>query len=362
MLFEFSEEQQMVRDSARNFLSSKCGVDEKLEAERSGTGYSAETWREMVDLGWLAFAGARDQEEAAYLAILCEELGRASFASPFLSCVGAASTLASMNLGSNLVDAITSNGCLTGIVAPTEGAKITFRRGVIENGTILVEWGAALDRLLVPVDCGGKTTIAIVDLRAEGISISPADTYDNARAAFVSFENVIIGGDDLLDVDSGVFEAAFARSQLFLAAEAVGGAFGALELTVDYVRERHQFGHPIGAFQAVRHGLADVRALIEGAWLALWSGLTAEPSDPSLPGRSAVAVWAAKRAFQEAALKGSQYHGGMGHVVDGHMQFFYRRAGTFHARVANDWTLLGSVATHFVEPFYKESAIGVAAG
>lgn len=360
MQFELSEEQVMVRDSARGFLASKAGVEDKLAAESSADGFDRQVWQEFANLGWLSFAAARDEDEIAYLGILCEEIGRASFASPFLSCAGAASLLSLIGGANDLIEEIASGNRIAGVLSQNQAAKLRFENGKLSGGPVLVEWGTVLDTLIIPFDVGNNFQLAVIDLSDGSVTKQHAETFDNARAALISFDGVTIADNEVLSTSQSAFTAAVARSQLLLAAEAMGGAFGALDLTVEYVRERHQFGHPIGAFQAVRHGLADVRGLAEGAWLAVWSGLTATQDDPSVEAKSAVAVWAAKRAFQESALKGSQYHGGMGHVVDGHMQFFYRRAGTFHARVANDWALLGTIADHFVAPYFEPRTIGVA--
>lgn len=359
MQFELSEEQVMVRDSARGFLASKAGIESKLASESSADGFDRQAWQEFANLGWLNFAAARDEDEIAYLGVLCEEIGRASFASPFLSCAGAASLLSLVGGADELIGEIASGNRIAGVLPQSQAAKLKFKNGKLSGGPVLVEWGTILDSLIIAFNSGDHLQLAIVDLSDGSVAAQHAETFDNARAALISFDGVGIAGKDILRASSDAFMAGNARFQLLLAAEAVGGAFGALDLTVDYVRERHQFGHPIGAFQAVRHGLADIRGLAEGAWLAVWSGLTTAPDDPSVEAKSAVAVWAAKRAFQESALKGSQYHGGMGHVVDGHMQFFYRRAGTFHARVANDWALLGTIADHFVAPYFEPRTIGV---
>lgn len=360
MQFEFDEEQVMVRDSARRFLAEHATVDFKIAADNGAEGFDRGVWDKIIGLGWLSFATARDSSEIAYLGILADEIGRASFASPFLTSVRAAILLARAGTPDKLLDPICSGERIAGFVRPDSASgRFTLKDGSLSGEAGIVEWGAVLDLLVIPIVEGDNVRLALVDLAREGVTVSTVETFDNARATAISFDGVDVEDELNLELPAGRFREALAVTDLLLASEAVGGAFGALELTVEYVKERQQFGHPIAAFQAVRHGLADVRGLAEGAWLAVWDGLSTTAAAGAIEGKAAVATWAAKRAFQEAALKGSQYHGGMGHVVESHMQFFYRRAGTFHGRMPSEWSILGKIADAYVIPNLTPRATGV---
>ncbi len=360
MHFEFDGEQVMVRDSARRFLAGQATVDLKIAADEGPDGFDRKVWSDIAELGWLSFAAARDPAEITYLGILADEIGRASFASPFQGCVRASILLARAGAPQAVLDSIGAGGRIAGIVrSDTAAGRFALKDGLLTGEAALVEWGNSLDLLVVPIAAGEKVCVVVVDLAKNGVARSSVETFDNARAASISCQGVAIGDQDIFELPAARFREALAISDLLLASEAVGGAFGALDLTVAYVKERHQFGHPIAAFQAVRHGLADVRGLAEGAWLAVWDGLSTAASGGAVEGKAAVASWAAKRAFQDAALKGSQYHGGMGHVVESHMQFFYRRAGTFHGRMPSEWSILGKIADSYVTPNLTPRETGV---
>jgi len=211
----------------------------------------------------------------------------------------------------------------------------------------------AIQQASVAGQRGGRTYVAFVDLASPGLEVQEVQTFDCTRAASVSFDEVSIGSENLFAVDPAVLEETLGLCRLLAAIEAVGGAYGALDATVAHVKERVQFGRQIGSFQAVKHGLADARALIEAAWLVSWDGLAKAAKGLPLEGSPALASWHVKRAFQDIAYKGAQYHGGMGHVVESHMQFYYRRAGTLHGRFGSEYDMLGKIAAHYVEPNYN---------
>lgn len=363
MNFNYSDSLCMVRDMARRFLADQTTVEAKVAVDATAAGYSAPAWADISKLGWLNLAGSATGEDIEVLGVLAEEVGRASFASPLLTCASASlvlGRLAGRNAEPDL-QRIGAGECIAGLVWP-DGARGALCASVSEaglrvsGGPVVVEWGGALDYFMVPLRRADAPCVLRVGRQSPGLDIKPARPFDNARAAIVTFDNVTVPATDQFQCSADALDDVLGIRSLLIAAEAVGGAYGALDLTTAYVKERVQFARQIGSFQAVKHGLADARSLIDGAWLATWEGLSLAARGEPLGGSPALACWLAKRAFQDVAIKGAQYHGGMGHVIDSHMQFYYRRAGTLHGRCSSEWELLGQIAGHYVEPYIDPAA------
>lgn len=358
MKFALDENEILVQDSARKFLASLTDIEQKLAREAEAAGFVLDEWAKLADLGWLALGGDIEGE-LHVLCILAMEIGRAAFAAPFMATAGANLLLSAAgdarpaDLGATVgrgekilayVDPAQDDSLLTAIRV---GGELR-----LNAGRMIVDWLPAVDAVVVAVMVDGQPGVALLGKEGLGVICTPCQTFDNGRAGFLSLAGAT--PDWWAPVDGDRLGEALKGARLLGAAEAVGGAQGAIRLTADYVNERQQFGAPISSFQAVRHGLADAEVLVEGAWLAVWDGIGRATKGEPIEGRAALATWLAKRAFQDAVIKGAQYHGGMGHVVDSHMQFFYRRAGTFHGRSIRDWNLLREVANYYVEPHFPQ--------
>lgn len=361
MKFTFDQDEILVQDTARKFLTNLTGIDQKLAREKEAEGFSRAEWKKMAELGWLSLTGDGSGEIHA-LGILATEIGRAAFASPFLATASAALLIGGAADALRPVEMATSVGSgeriLTFVDPSQDYSQVTGQssaQGIrLTSARMIIDWLPVADAIVVPFEVNGTGGVAVVPRDAAGVGIEPCATFDNARAGFLTLTQA--EPEWWAPVDTRRMDETLKCGRLLRAAEAVGGAQGAVRLTADYVNERRQFGVVISSFQAVRHGLADAQALIDGAWLAVWDGLGRAARGEPVEGRAALATWLAKRAFQEAAIKGAQYHGGMGHVVDSHMQFYYRRAGTFHGRSVRDWDLLREVAAHYVEPHFRQAA------
>ena len=358
MNFRFSEELIAARSAFQRFLAKHASVEAKLRAEALPAGYDPGVWKDIAGLGWLASLACESDDDIQIIGILAEELGRASFASPLLSCAAAGIVLsrAARTQASSALERLGLGTELLSLAAgeyerPTLIATRIDGGGVsLAGGPILIEWGGAADAVIVPIRLDGTWHIAYVLRDPKALDVDDVRPFDNSRAASMTFRRVLVPADRIHPIDDNILRDAIGLGQLLVALEGVGGARGALDLTTSYVKERVQFGKPIGTFQAIKHALSDARGLIDGAWLAGWEGLSKAVNGESVGGSPALACWLAKRAFQDMAVKGAQFHGGMGHTVDSQMQFFYRRAGTLHGRCSSEWSLLGQIAASYVVP------------
>jgi alkylation response protein AidB-like acyl-CoA dehydrogenase len=297
MDFSFTPEQEELRAQARSFLAERYPAERVAELADSEEGWDPASWRELAELGWLGVsipeehggAGLGFVEEA----VLLEELGRALYPGPYFATVG----LALPALG------------------PDELAAVAAGEA---------RWSASVDGGPVP-DLGLVDHVVVVEdgsVRAVPARGEVLPTVDSTRR-LGRLEDANGNGSSL----PGDAAAIRTRALAALAVEAVGVAGRALELAVDYVRTREQFGRPIGVYQAVSHRLADTYAETELARsLAYWAAWCIAEDDPQAPLAAAAAkAWAADAAVA-ATERAIQAHGGIGFTWEHVLHRYYKRA------------------------------------
>jgi alkylation response protein AidB-like acyl-CoA dehydrogenase len=310
MDFDLTEDQQEIKRVARDLLgvrSTMARVREAAEARR----YDDALWQEIVALGWPGIAV--DERHggqglgAVELSVLLEELGYACAATPFLSTAVVASVLQSAGTDRQ------RERWLPGLVS---GA---VRAGVGPHALVLD--GSDADIVLL-ID--GDTAVLL-----ESFDSEPFDTIDPTRR----FARVR-GEGEALESDAA------ARFSVAVAAEVVGVCQRALEMTLDYVKERKQFGVPVGSFQAVSHRCAEMLLHTESARSASYFGAWAADADPErLPEGAALAAAAAATGGRMVAASAIQNHGGIGFTWEADVHWLYKRAEL-------DRALLGSSSRH----------------
>jgi alkylation response protein AidB-like acyl-CoA dehydrogenase len=302
MDFGLSDDQRDIQRTARELLASRATperVREHAEAARADD----ELWRELGELGWPGIAVAEEHGGqglgAVELAILCEELGRSIAPVPFLPTVLAATLIehgGSDEQRARWLPGLAS-GELTGAVGDT-GELVPGGDGA--GVIVLVAGGEA--RL---VDGGEAEPVASID------STRPA-----ARIAGA-------GGEPL----PGDVAPALDRALVAVAAELVGVCERALEMTVAYVKERKQFGTPVGAYQAVSHRCAQMLLDTETARAAVSFAAWAADADPARLGEAAaMAKAAASDAGRDVTAAAIQLHGGIGFTWEADVHWLYKRA------------------------------------
>src|SRR6201984_48117 len=339
MALVLSEEQSMLRDSARGLISDKAPVSHlrHLRDSKDATGFSRELWKSFAEMG---FAGLLVPEEfggsglgCVEAGIVMEEIGRTLAPSPFLStAVLAASALSrggSAAQKSELLPKI-SAGELLAALAVDEGTKhrplqtrlqaVRSGNGFRLNGSkSFVVDGHVADLLIVAARTAGATgerdggTLFLVDPKTRGIATERTIMVDSHNAARIDFENVELNADQVLgEVDQGfaLLEGVLNIGRGVVACEMVGLSDEVFGRTVSYLKERKQFGKAIGEFQALQHRAAQLYIDIE---ITRAAGLKAQQSR---------AGTAAARAVQE----GVQMHGGMGMTDQFDIGFFMKRA------------------------------------
>jgi alkylation response protein AidB-like acyl-CoA dehydrogenase len=356
MALVLSEEQSMLRDSARGLISDKAPVSHlrHLRDSKDAIGFSRELWKSFAEMG---FAGLLVPEQfggsglgCVEAGIVMEEIGRTLMPSPFLStavlAVSALSRGGSAAQKSEHLPRI-SAGQLLAALAVDEGTKhrpLQTKLQAVRSGNgfrldgskSFVVDGHVADLLIVAARTAGSAgernglTLFLVDPRSKGIASERTIMIDSHNAARIDFENVEVNADHVLgEVDQGfaLLEGVLNIGRGAVASEMVGLSEEVFGRTVSYLKERKQFGKAIGEFQALQHRAAQLYIDIEitrAAVLKAQQTLDADLANAA----SAVAV-AKSRAGTTAARavqEGVQMHGGMGMTDQFDIGFFMKRA------------------------------------
>ena len=299
MDFALSDDQEQIQRTARELLADRVRPERMREhAEAART--DEELWSELAELGWPGIAVAEQHGGQGLgmveLSILCEELGRVVAPVPFLPSVLAAILIE--HAGSEDQRARWLGGLASGEVRGAAGAAGIVPGAAGADVVVVVENGAAL---------------------IAGAPGEPVESIDSTRpAARVGFAGESLRGD---------VAAALDRAAVALAAELVGVCDRALAMTVEYVKERRQFGSPVGAFQAVSHRCAEMLLATEAARSAVAFASWAADADPErLPEAAAMAKAAASDAGREVTAGAIQAHGGIGFTWEADVHWLYKRA------------------------------------
>ena len=356
MALVLTEEQSMLRDSARGLISDKAPVSHlrQLRDEKNPDGFSRELWKTFAEMG---FSGLLVPEEFGGSGLGCveagvvmEEIGRTLMPSPFLStAVLAPSALSRGGSAGQKAEYLPrlSDGSLLAALAIDEGAKhrplktklqaLRSGNGFKLNGDkAFVVDGHVAGLLIVAARTAGAPgerdglTLFLVNPKTKGIATERTAMVDSHNAARIIFENVEVDADGVLgEVDQGfaLLEGVLNIGRGAVASEMVGLSEEVFSRTVNYLKERKQFGKLIGEFQALQHRAAQLYIDIEITRAAVLKALQTLDGDFANAG-SAVAV-AKARAGSTATLavqEGVQMHGGMGMTDQFDIGFFMKRA------------------------------------
>ena len=356
MALVLTEEQSMLRDSARGLISDKAPVSHlrQLRDAKDATGFSRDLWRSFAEMG---FAGLLVPEDFGGSGLGCveagvvmEEIGRTLMPSPFLStAVLAASALSRGGSAAqkSLYLPKISDGSLLAALAVDENAKhrplqtsLQAKRsgnGFRLNGAkALVVDGHTADLLIVAGRSAGAAgerdglTLFLVDPKVKGIATERTVMVDSHNAARITFDNVEVDADHVLgEVDQGfgLLEGVLNIGRGAVASEMVGLADEVFARTVNYLKERKQFGKPIGEFQALQHRAAQLYIEVEITRAAVLKAL--QTLDGDFANAGAATSVAKARAGSTATLavqEGVQMHVGMGMTDEFDIGFFMKRA------------------------------------
>ncbi|HEY3970643.1 MAG TPA: acyl-CoA dehydrogenase family protein [Solirubrobacteraceae bacterium] len=312
MDFGLSADQREIQRTARELLAERARP-ERVREHAEGGRLDETLWRELCELGWPGIAIAEEYGGQGLglveLSILCEELGRTLAPVPLLGCVSASVLIEQAG------SAEQRERWLPGLASgETIGALGTARDGVAE---LVV--GAPCAQLVVLLDAADLSVRAYA---REEIALEPVDSIDPTRPAALVRASADAG--ERLDGDTA---GGIDRALVAIASELVGVSERALEMTVAYVKERKQFGVPVGAYQAVSHRCAQMLLDTEKARATTAFAAWAADADPGRLGEAAaMAKAAASEAGVEVTASAIQAHGGIGFTWEADVHWLYKRA------------------------------------
>jgi len=351
MKLALTEEQEMLKKAARDFLTDKCPKTFIKEMEESEAGYSKELWKEMAELGWMGLAfpekyGGGDMNFLD-LGVLLEEMGRACLPGPFFSTVvlGGLSILALGNEEQKqeyLPKLISGERIFT--LALTEPGYQNYGAGsitveatpndgnyIIKGTKLFVPDAHIADYLLcvARTKSEGGITIFLADSKNPNINCTVLKTVAGDKLCEVAFDQMPVPKANILgqlNQDWSSIQRIIELAAVGKCCEMIGNIQQVLEMTVDYAKERKQFDRPIGSFQIIQHYCADMATDIDGARFSTYQA--AWMLSEGLPCTKEVAIakaWIGEASQRVVALA-HQIHGAIGVTMEHDLHFYTRRA------------------------------------
>ena len=349
MNFDFSDDQKLLKDQARKFLTDKCSRQVvRSVLDNSEDQYSKELWQEVVNMGWTATAIPEEYGGLGLgmleLCVIAEELGRSLAPIPFSSSIYIFSEFlkayGSDEQKQQYLPKIASGELIGSFAFPeTKGTpRINNINSKVENNKLSgkklpVNDGQVADILIVAANSDNNQnhnslSLYVVETNQDGVSKKLLDTLDPTRpSSEVNFKDA----DCISLGDKGegwtMIQNILNRAAILFAFEQVGGAQVALDEAKKYSIERYAFGKPIGSFQALKHKMADMYVKNELAKSNAYYGAWALSTDSmELPVAAAGARVSATEAFHYASKENIQIHGGVGFTWEYDCHLFYRRS------------------------------------
>lgn len=348
---DFTDEQQMLREMLRGLLGQYASNEQVRALEDDPIGYSTELWTQLreLDLLGLLLPAEYGGSEMSMLegVIVHEELGRALAPTPHLvSCVMSAGALVRAGSDSQRSEWLPRIATGEVIVTPAwlepensfgpRGVQLRAEPdgdGFTLSGTKQhVYFGAAADRLVVLARTGDADTdvdLFLVDPSAAGVTLTQKMSISSDTQYRVDLDGVRVGAQDRIgDAGTGwsTWERVMDEAMVLAAAQANGGCEHALDITVQYSKDREQFDKPLGSFQALAHNMADAKTALDGAKLLTYEAAWAHSQGHSLAKLAPMAKSYACTSFRDTTAMAQQIFGGVGFTLEYEIQLYFRRA------------------------------------
>jgi alkylation response protein AidB-like acyl-CoA dehydrogenase len=372
---DFSPEQEMLRQTTRDVLQRHCPLDVVRDMEDNPTGYPLSLWTQLGELDLIGLLLPPEHGGSGMTLVegvaLYQEFGRALAPIPhFVSAVlsgGVLARSASETLKTQWLDGLASGEAIftPAWLEPENGylprgiearAEPDGEGGFRLSGTKRhVAFAAAADRLVVLARTGDDAEaidLFLVDPTAVGVTLRQQFTIASDTQYEVTFENVALSGPDRIGAAGtgwATWQDVLEPALVLLAAQAVGGARYALEITTQYAKDRQQFDKPLGAFQALAHNLADAATNLDGAEQLVHEAAWAGASGRSLRSLAPMSKLFACRTFRDITAMAQQIFGGVGFTLDFDIQLYFRRAKQQQVMWSNDRSLEDAVAAALLD-------------
>ena len=352
MDLEFSEEQRLVRDMTRAVLAEHCPLEVVRRMEDDPTGYPAGLWKQIDELGLAGMlipeAHGGSAQSLLDAALVYEELGRALAPTPhFVSCVLAARILLEAGNEEQRSEWLARIGSGEAILTPAwlepdrsdgpSGVALAARPDggdfVLSGTKRHVPFARAADRLIVLARTPAGIDLFLVDPNAPGVRLAQQLTLGSDCQYRVDLREVRVPASARIGAPGTGWEtwsAALRAGIVLLAAQAIGGAERALEITVEYAKTRKQFDKPLGAFQSLAHYMADASTRIEGGRTLVYEAAWNHAQGRSIAKLAPMVKLFACETYRDCTRVCQQIWGGVGFTIEYDIQLFFRRAEQLH--------------------------------
>jgi alkylation response protein AidB-like acyl-CoA dehydrogenase len=348
---EFSPEQDMLRETVRKVCATASPLSVVRELEDDPVGYSTDLWKQMAELDLIGLLLPEEHGGSGMGAlegvVLYEELGRALAPTPHFAsavlCGGALARAGSVEQQGRWLAPIARGEA---IVTPAwfepenscAPSGIQMRAAPDGTGVVLtgikrhVPFASSATALVVLARTGEgprDIDLFLVDPTAPGVTLRQQMTVASDTQFEVTFDAVALGPEARIGPASSgwaTWDAVMHDGCILLAAQAMGGAQQALDITVQYAKDREQFGKPLGAFQAIAHYLADAVTAVDGGTTLVHEAAWARSEGRSVETLAPMAKLFACRTYRDVTAMAQQVFGGIGFTVDFDIQLYFRRA------------------------------------
>jgi alkylation response protein AidB-like acyl-CoA dehydrogenase len=339
-----NEQQTLLRDSAVKLCREIGGPKRARELRNAGREMDTEAWKHFTEAGWLGTAVPEASGGLGMgmfeLSLAMEEAGRQLLALPLVEASAAAWALAQAGAGARLESVLVG----TELIVPAfgqaawggeAGADLATAKARVSGKARFVGYAPSASAFLVSSVDGGDTVLGVV-AKGAGVSVSGSAQVDGSTSSDVAFENaaleVIARGEEATRLKQRVEELL----ALGAAAELVGVSSAALDMTLDYIKVRQQFGKALGSFQALQHRAADCFVDIELNRSLVYRVFSAWDSGQYHPAMVSAAKARTTRGAIETTRTALQFHGAIGYTDEHDIGLFYKRALVLAAQYGNE--------------------------
>jgi alkylation response protein AidB-like acyl-CoA dehydrogenase len=354
MDLSFSEEQEMLWKSARDFLANKCPKTLVRQMEEDEKGYVPELWKEMADLGWIGLPFPEKYGGGGFtfldLVILLEEMGRACLPGPFLSTVVLGglpvakwgteqqkqNILPKICKGEAILTlALTEPSARYEAISVQVKAKPEGDHYVISGTKLFVHDAHIANYVIIAARTADSAnpedgiTLFIVDGKSPGITTFLLRTIAGDKQCELTLNKVKVPKANILGQPNqgwGIVKEVMQWAALAKAAEMMGGAQQVLEMTVQYAKDRVQFDRPIGSFQVIQHYLADMSIDVDSSRVSLHKAAWMLSEGISCTKEISVIKGWLSEAYRRVTAQAHQIHGAIGFTKDHDLELYFRRA------------------------------------
>jgi len=348
---DFDSEQEMLRDTVRGVCATHSPLSVVRDLEDDPTGYPTELWKQLGKLDLIGLLLPEEYGGAGMTlvegVVLYEELGRSLAPTPhFVSAVLCGGALARSGSAAQrqawLAPIVTGDAILTPAWFEPENScapagvqvrAVPHGEGFRISGTKRhVAFAASASRLVVLARTGDDPVdvdLFLVDPHAPGVTLTQQKTIGSDAQFRVDLMDVPVAAEDRIgDPGSGwrTWDAVMHDGCILLGAQAMGGARHALDITVQYAKDRHQFDKPLGAFQALAHYLADAATTVDGGTTLVHEAAWARSVGRSVDKLAPMAMLFAGQTYRDVTAMAQQIFGGIGFSVEFDIQLYFRRA------------------------------------